>query len=85
MRIRMQQRLTDDGCFLRVVSVAGVLLADCVAGVDCLSVCLADSAAVPDRGDCRAWSFGVSKGAFLPPCADIAWAARDLKTGGTEV
>ena len=67
-----------------MVHPVGPLLAVGIAGADRLSVRVVDSAAFPNRGDRCAWSSGVSEGAVLPAGADIAWAARDLKSAPSE-
>ena len=84
MRIMQQERSTDHGCFLPVVLAAGILLADCAAGADCLSICVADSAAFPDPGNSRARRTGVLEGSILPAGADLARAARHLNTASAE-
>ena len=81
----MQERSTDHGCVLPVVSAAGLLLADCVSGADRVSVCVADSVAVPDRGHRGTWSVGVFAGSVLPAGEDFARTARHLKTTEIEV
>ena len=80
-----QERSTDHGCFLPVVLAAGVLLADCIAGADCVSVCVVDPAAFPDPGNRGAWSSGVFAGTVLPAGANIARPARHLKMWPGEI
>ena len=85
MRIMQQERSTDHGCFLPVVPAVDILLADCIAGADCLSVRVVDFAAFPDPGNRGAWRSGVSEGAVLPPGQDSARPARHLKFGGQKL
>ena len=56
-----------------------LLLASCAASVDSLSVCLAGSVAVSDRGNRRGRRFGVVEVDFFPSCASFTGPARDLK------
>ena len=78
MRIRSQERSPSLGCFLLVVSVADLLLADRDSGPDSLSVRLAAPAAIPHCGDSGAWSSGLFARFVLSASAHFAWASRHL-------
>ena len=58
-----------------------LLLAPSAAGPGALSLCLADSAAVPHRRNRRAWRFGVLESSVFPPGAIVAGTASDLTVG----
>src|SRR5207249_2683155 len=79
-----QERSTDYGCVLPVVPAAGFLLADCVAGADRVSVCVADAVAIPDCRNRGTRGSGVLAGVVLAAGEDLARAARDLKDAETK-
>ena len=66
------------GCIFSLVYFVRIVLAAGFAGPGSLSDCVAAHAAVPARGDCRAWGIRVAERVVLPSRARVAGSACHL-------